>query len=127
MEKIGIVSHIETTLENGQTTVRDRVLLRSVGDRLFVDSICADEIKLYFYKSQDDIGFREFSLRNEKSFSIFVEVKELPSLRDEFIVKIGDITAEIQKSKGTWYRVSKIFKGGFVKSGNEVYLLSFEK
>ncbi len=127
MEKIGVVSHIEITLEKGKTTVRDRALLWSVRDRLFVDSIYADEIEVYFYKSEEDVGFRELSLRDDKIFFIFVQVEEFPSLSDEFILEIGDVTAELRRSKGGGFRVSKILKGGFVKSGNRVYLLSFEK
>lgn len=126
VKKIGIVSHVETTLENGQVSVRNRALFRNVKDRVWVDSTYAGKIKVCFYKSEEDIGFRGLSLRSEKNFFILVQVEELPSLPDEFVIKTGDVIAMLRRGEGAEFEISKILKGGFVKSGNEVYLLSFE-
>lgn len=127
MDKIGIVSHIEITLENGQSTVRNRVLIRTVKNKIFVDSIHADEVKVCFYKSEEDAGFKEPSLGNEKRFSLFVQAEKFLNLPDDFVVKIGVVVVKLQKDKGNAFKILKILKGGFVKSGNEVLMLSFEK
>lgn len=127
MRKIGVVSHIEITLESGQPTVRDRALIRNLKDKIFVDSIRADDVKVCFYKSEEDAGFREHYLRDERSFLIFVRAREFSNSPDKFGVKIGDVIVELQKGKDDVFKISKILKGGFVKSGNEVFLLSFEK
>ncbi|MDW8109401.1 MAG: hypothetical protein RMJ81_07100 [Candidatus Kryptonium sp.] len=112
------VLYIQLTLGNGQRVIRERALIRSKDGKFFIDSIEADSIKLLFKRSRDTM------LTNEK-FEIVLELTSEVEIPKRSFVKIGEAILEVEKIEPYRFRVSKILKGGFIKSGNEVKIVKF--
>jgi hypothetical protein len=118
--KIGRVLFNMIVLKNGQMTVRERILIHCKRDKLFIDSAPAEEVKIYMCESEKVLT------SNEDGFSIWIKIEAQFEPPEDFIIEIGDVKFEIEmlfRRSGIWcFRVKKILKFGFVKSGNEVFL-----
>ncbi len=105
-------------LENGQIVKRDRALFRVEGERTFVDRSTVDYVKVYFYENEEVLG----SFEKKENFLVFIRVEKSKSISDKFKAKIGDLVVEVERVDKFEFKICKILKGGFVKSGNDVYI-----
>lgn len=117
VKEIGIVSHIQVVLENGQRVIRDRALFGVKLGKMFVDSISAEKIKILLHRDET------LEIKNQ-DFVIYVQTKdvEIPS---NFMMKIGEVIFEVEKVNSMELSVKRIVKGGFVKAGNKVMIVKF--
>lgn len=112
------VLYIQLTLGNGQKVIRERALVGNKDGKFFIDSMETDSIKLLFKRSRDTV------LTNEK-FEIVLELTNEVEIPKKLLVKIGEVILEVEKIEPYRFRVSKILKGGLIKSGNEVKVVKF--
>ncbi len=114
---IGTVKYIIITLENGQHSVRNRALLRTVKGKIFIDSIQTETLKILLRDSEE--------IDSNEKFAIAISTLEKIELSEEITIRIGDAILEATKVSQFELEVKSILKGGFVKSGNEVLVVKF--
>jgi len=117
IKELGVVSHIQVVLENGQRVVKDRALFEVRFGKMLVDSVSADKIQIFLCRGET------FEIESQ-NFFICVEAKDI-EMPSNFLMKIGDVIFEVEKINNMELTVKRIIKGGFVKSGNKVMIVKF--
>ncbi len=116
-KELGLVSHIQVVLENGQRVVRDRALFEVRFGKMLVDSVSADKIQIFLCRGEI------FEIKSQ-SFLICVQAKDV-EMPNNFLMKIGDVIFEVEKINDMELTVKRIIKGGFIRSGNKVVIVKF--
>lgn len=117
IKDLGIVSHIQVVLENGQRVIRDRALFGVKQGKMFIDLVSAEKIKIFLHRGE------LFEIKNQ-DFFICVEVKDV-KMPSNFLIRIGKVVFEVEKINDSELTVKRIIKGGFVKAGNKVMIVKF--
>ena len=86
IKELGVVSHIQVVLENGQRVVKDRALFEVRFGKMLVDSVSADKIQIFLCRGETfEIESQNFFIcvdaRDEKrQFEELQKIKEAAKL-----------------------------------------------